>query len=77
VRAHPTPACDHAEYNYSTASPPSMQNDTITISRHHCNDPAVKLAICHALAQVRACVRVCVRLCVYRGPGGGGHVKTS
>jgi hypothetical protein len=29
-----------------------MQNDTITISRHHANDPAVKLAICHALAQV-------------------------
>jgi hypothetical protein len=41
-----------AEYNYSTAAPPSMQNDTITISRHHSNDPAVKLAICHALAQV-------------------------
>jgi len=29
-----------------------MQNDTITISRHHSNDPGVKLAICHALAQV-------------------------
>lgn len=41
-----------AEYNYSTAAPPSMQNDTITISRHHSNDPGVKLAICHALAQV-------------------------
>lgn len=41
-----------AEYNYSTAAPPSMQNDTITISRHHSNDPEVKLAICHALAQV-------------------------
>lgn len=42
---------DRFEYNYSTAAPPSMQNDTITISRHHSNDPAVKLAICHALAQ--------------------------
>lgn len=30
-----------------------MQNDTITISRHHSNDASVKLAICHALAQVR------------------------
>eukprot|EP00878_Enallax_costatus_P023830 GHUV01025382.1.p1 GENE.GHUV01025382.1~~GHUV01025382.1.p1 ORF type:complete len:414 (+),score=120.11 GHUV01025382.1:206-1447(+) len=49
---------DQFEYNYSTAAPPSMQNDTITISRHHANDHQVKLAICHALAQS-------TKLCVY------------
>lgn len=48
-----------------------MQNDTITISRHHSNDPAVKLAICHALAQVRffvGCVRawMCLEVPVWR-----------
>jgi hypothetical protein len=57
-----------AEYNYSTAAPPSMQNDTITISRHHSNDPAVKLAICHALAQVGnrlpLCCAVLWRVCL-------------
>eukprot|EP00879_Flechtneria_rotunda_P005348 GHRR01005635.1.p1 GENE.GHRR01005635.1~~GHRR01005635.1.p1 ORF type:complete len:419 (+),score=108.30 GHRR01005635.1:1334-2590(+) len=42
---------DQFEYRYSTAAPPSMQNDTITISRHHANDHQVKIAICHALAQ--------------------------
>eukprot|EP00878_Enallax_costatus_P036920 GHUV01041541.1.p1 GENE.GHUV01041541.1~~GHUV01041541.1.p1 ORF type:complete len:181 (-),score=42.60 GHUV01041541.1:19-561(-) len=35
-----------------------LQNDTITISRHHANDHQVKLAICHALAQS-------TKLCVY------------
>lgn len=54
----------NAEYNYSTAAPPSMQNDTITISRHHSTDPGVKLAICHALAQV------------WLGKTGMSHVST-
>ncbi|KAF6251755.1 hypothetical protein COO60DRAFT_1557589 [Scenedesmus sp. NREL 46B-D3] len=49
---------DRFEYNYSSAAPPSMQNDTITISRHHSHDHQTKLAICHALAQS-------TKLCVY------------
>lgn len=49
---------DQFEYNYSSAAPPSMQNDTITISRHHAHDHQTKLAICHALAQS-------TKLCVY------------
>eukprot|EP00882_Tetradesmus_deserticola_P022450 GHRQ01024360.1.p1 GENE.GHRQ01024360.1~~GHRQ01024360.1.p1 ORF type:complete len:372 (+),score=128.94 GHRQ01024360.1:144-1118(+) len=49
---------DRFEYNYSSVAPPSMQNDTITISRHHSHDHQTKLAICHALAQS-------TKLCVY------------
>jgi hypothetical protein len=45
---------------YSVHEHPSMSNDSITINRRQAADHQVKLAICHALAQVRAAV------------GGGG-----
>jgi uncharacterized Rmd1/YagE family protein len=38
---------------YSVHEPPSMSNDSITINRRQAADHQVKLAICHALAQVR------------------------
>lgn len=48
------------EFNYSAHEPPSMQNDTITVNRRQAADHQVKLAICHALAQVSS---VCYSHC--------------
>ena len=41
------------EFHYSTHERPNMANDTITINKRQSNNHQVKLAICHALAQVR------------------------
>lgn len=75
ARNHPTlslhlPAPQFT-FIYSAHEHPSMSNDSITINRRQAADHQVKLAICHALAQVRAYLYVLSMCCQSLAQSGG------
>jgi hypothetical protein len=53
------------QYLYNSVATPRIADDILTISKHQARDTRVKLAICHALAQV-GCPRAAA--CGLAGP---------